>query len=51
MTYIDYDRLDFIEEVVLPTHQWHELNVGKIHSVEGIDPLKKRIIITVSYKQ
>jgi hypothetical protein len=51
MTYIDYDRLDLVDEVTFPKYRWYELNVGKIHSVENIDPTTRRIIITISYKQ
>ena len=51
MTYIDYNRLNLIDEVVLPKNKWYELNVGKIHSVENIDPTRRRIVITVSFKK
>lgn len=36
---------DKIEEVVLPTHQWHEIEVDKWHTVHGIT--RRRYAITV----
>ena len=51
MTYIDYDKLELVDEVMFSKYQWYELNVGKIHSAENIDPATRRIIITVSYKE
>jgi hypothetical protein len=48
-TVFPFDRLELLEEVHIQPHKWHELNVTKIHSVENLDPLLKRISLSLSF--
>lgn len=50
LAYVPYDKINLIDEAVFQQDNWYQLNVSKIHSVEGIDRTKKRIILTVSFK-
>lgn len=50
LAYVPYDRIDLVEETIFQQDHWYQLNVSKIHSVEGIDRTKRRIILTVSFK-
>lgn len=47
-TVIPYEKLDVSNDVDIQTERWHSLATTRIHSVEGINPLKKRIAITIS---
>jgi hypothetical protein len=49
-TIIPYDRIIQIEEHYIKMHQWHKLDVTKIHSVENIQLAIPRIAITLSIK-
>lgn len=46
--FIPYEKLDIKEETKVPCLMWHVLPTNKIHSVENIDPTKKRISLSVS---
>jgi hypothetical protein len=47
-TLIPFDRIEKIESVVIEPNRWHELNTQTIHSVEQLDPSKKRIGLTIT---
>lgn len=47
-TLIPYERIDEIESVICEEHKWYKLDVSQIHSVENLDPTKKRLSITIS---
>jgi hypothetical protein len=47
-TCIPYDRIDLIESTVFEKDQWHKIDVSKIHSVENIDPTKRRFSLSLS---
>lgn len=49
-TYLPYGYLNKIEGKIIESHKWHQLNVSNIHSVERLDPIMKRIALTVSFK-
>lgn len=46
--FIPYEKLDIKEETKVPCQVWHVLPTNKIHSVENIDPTKKRISLSIS---
>lgn len=47
-TVFPYDRLDLLEEVKIERGRWHRLDTRQIHSVENLDPAKKRISLSLS---
>jgi len=47
-TVFPYDRLNLIEEIKIEKNRWHKLDTGQIHSVENLDPTKKRISLSLS---
>ncbi len=47
-TFIPYERIQEVESTVFPTNKWHQLSVDKIHSVENLDPNKRRFSLTLS---
>ena len=47
-TVIPYEKLDVSNDVDIQAERWHTLDTTRIHSVEGINPVKKRIAITIS---
>jgi hypothetical protein len=47
-TVIPYEKLDVSNDVDIQTERWHSLDTTRIHSVEGINTLKKRIAISIS---
>jgi len=46
--FIPYEKLHIKEETKVPLEVWHVLPTNKIHSVENIDPTKKRISLSIS---
>jgi hypothetical protein len=46
-SYIPYEKLNLIESVVIKPFKWHSMEVNKIHSVENLDPNKKRVSLTL----
>lgn len=47
-TVFPFDRLELLQEVQIESHRWHHLDVSTIHSVENINPNKKRISLSLS---
>lgn len=47
-TVFPYDRLELLEEVKIERGRWHRLDTRQIHSVENLDPNKKRISLSLS---
>lgn len=47
-TVFPYDRLELIEEIKIEQGRWHRLDTRQIHSVENLDPSKKRISLSLS---
>jgi hypothetical protein len=47
-TVIPYEKLDVSNDVDIQIERWHSLDTTRIHSVEGINTLKKRIAISIS---
>jgi hypothetical protein len=47
-TVFPYNRLDLIEEIKIEKGRWHRLDTRQIHSVENLDPSKKRISLSLS---
>ena len=47
-TVIPYEKLDVSNDVEIQNERWHSLDTTRIHSVEGINPVKKRIAISIS---
>jgi hypothetical protein len=47
-TVFSYDRLDLVEEIKIEQGRWHRLDTRQIHSVENLDPTKKRISLSLS---
>lgn len=47
-TVFPFERLELMEEVQIEPYKWHQIDVTKIHSVENIDPTKKRISLSLS---
>jgi hypothetical protein len=47
-TVFPYNRLDLIEEIKIEQGRWHKLDTQQIHSVENLDPSKKRISLSLS---
>ena len=47
-TVFPYDRLDLVEEIKIEQGRWHRLDTRQIHSVENLDPTKKRISLSLS---
>lgn len=47
-TVFSYDRLDLVEEIKIEKGRWHKLDTRQIHSVENLDPTKKRISLSLS---
>jgi hypothetical protein len=47
-TVIPYEKLDVSNDVEIQAERWHSLDTTRIHSVEGISSVKKRIAITIS---
>lgn len=48
-TIFPYDKLDIIEKISIEKNKWHKLNTSVIHSVENLDPNKKRISLSLSF--
>ena len=48
-TYFPKERLEKFEGVVIEIDKWHRLSVDRIHSVENLNPLEKRISLTLSF--
>lgn len=46
--FIPYEKLEVKEVNKVPANVWHTLPTNKIHSVENIDPTRKRIALTIS---
>lgn len=46
--FIPYEKLEIKEVTKVPINVWHILPTNKIHSVENIDPSRKRIALTIS---
>ena len=47
-TIFPYNRLDLIEEIKIQKNLWHRIDTRIIHSVENIDPSRKRISLSIS---
>jgi hypothetical protein len=47
-TVFPYERLDLLEEIKIEKGRWHRLDTRTIHSVENLDPTKKRISLSLS---
>lgn len=47
-TFIPYERIQEVDSVSFPTNTWHRLAVDQIHSVENLDPTKRRVSLTLS---
>lgn len=47
-TVFPYNRLDLVEEIKIEPGRWHRLDTSQIHSVENLDPTKKRISLSLS---
>ena len=47
-TVFPYNRLNLLEEVKIEKGRWHKLDTRIIHSVENLDPSKKRISLSLS---
>ena len=43
----EYNTIDLVESVVFKPGQWWNIDVSQIHSVEGLDPSRKRISLTL----
>jgi hypothetical protein len=48
-TVFPYDRLDLVEKIKIKECAWHKLDTKTIHSVENLDPHKKRISLSLSF--
>jgi len=48
-TIFPYEKLDVIEDIQIEPFRWHSLDTSTIHSVENLDPLKKRISLSLSF--
>jgi hypothetical protein len=48
-TIFPFERLDRLEEIHIQPYRWHRLDTTTIHSVENIDPDKKRISLSLSF--
>lgn len=48
-TVFPIDRLDLVKEIQIEPHRWHRLDTSTIHSVENLDPLLKRISLSLSF--
>ena len=46
-SYVPYERIDLVEAVQIQSRRWHQLDVMEIHSVEELDPKKRRIVLTI----
>ena len=47
-TSMPYERIEKIGSYKVELNKWHQLDVTKIHSVENIDPSKRRFSLTLS---
>lgn len=47
-TVFPYDRLELIFDTRIEARRWHKLDTGVIHSVENLDPNKRRISLSLS---
>ena len=47
-TFVPYDRIDLVDQVVFDCDRWHEIKVDNIHSVEDLDPASIRLSLTLS---
>jgi hypothetical protein len=47
-TVFSYDRIELIQKIKIPNRSWHRLDTSTIHSVENLDPAKKRISLSLS---
>lgn len=47
-TSIPYERLSVMESVLIQPKMWHSLDVTQIHGVTNMNPLQKRIALTLS---
>jgi hypothetical protein len=48
-TIFSKDRLELIEEIRIEPHRWHKINTKTIHAVENLNPLSKRISLSLSF--
>lgn len=48
-TIFPYDKLDIIDDIQIDLGRWHKLDTSIIHSVENLDPTKKRISLSLSF--
>lgn len=46
-SYVPYERIDLDRSYHIDTHKWHVINASDIHSVEGLESTKSRILIGV----
>lgn len=42
-----FEKLDYVDEVVVPKNSWVMLKVSNLHSIENLNPEKPRVIIQV----
>lgn len=47
-TVFPYDRLEVLDRIVIESKKWHRLDTSTIHSVENLDPLQRRISLSLS---
>lgn len=48
-TFIPYERIELVESITFTKGEWHSIDVSKIHSVENIDPEKRRVSLSLSF--
>jgi len=48
-TIFPYDRIDVLDEISIDLYRWHRLDTSTIHSVENLNPTKKRISLSLSF--
>lgn len=48
-TIFPYDRITVMEKITIKKNIWHYLDTSTIHSVENLDPTKKRISLSLSF--
>jgi hypothetical protein len=47
-TLVPFDRIEKIESIKIEPNRWHEIHTQTMHSVEFLDPTKKRIGLTIT---
>ena len=47
-TVYDEDKTTILQQECIPLKTWHSLVVERFHGIEGIDPLLKRVALTVT---